>query len=86
MAVKNEDAGRNAGQAAQGLFEGLIEALANKHSQLDINFKNTSVRFPGIQASCELNGLVTVTVHIRELTEEEKQASAGRNVALMATK
>lgn len=86
MAAKNEGAPRNAVDSAQGIFQGLIDALANKHSQLDINFKNTSVRIPGLQASCELNGLVTLTVHIRELTEEEKEASAGRNVALMATK
>ncbi len=70
----------------KGLVEGLIEALADKHSQLDINFQKTSLRIPGTQATCELNGLITLTVHLRDLTDEEKKASASRNVALMATR
>ncbi len=67
----------------KGFLEGLIEALANKHSQIDINFQKTAVRLPGLQQSVELNGLVTVSLHMRELTPEEKQASAQRNVAMM---
>lgn len=84
--MKEEEAGNNSAGVGKGLFEGLIEALADKHSQLDINFQRTTIRIPGIQAGCELNGLVTLTVHLRELTEEEKQASAAKNVALMGTK
>jgi hypothetical protein len=61
----------------------IIEALEGKHSQLDINFQKTSVRIPGIQQSVELNGLLTVSIHMRDLTEEEKRASAQRNVTLM---
>jgi hypothetical protein len=67
----------------KGLFQGLIEALADKHSQLDLNFQNVSVRIPGMQQmGVELNGTVTLSVHMRDLTDEEKQAFAARNVAL----
>lgn len=67
----------------KGMFEGLIEALANKHSQLDLNFQNVSVRLPGIeQIGVELNGTITLAVHMRELTEEEKRALSAKNVAL----
>jgi hypothetical protein len=67
-----------------GLVEGLVEALANKHSQLDINFQKTGVRILGIpQVGVELNGVVTLTVHMRDLTEEEKRASAAKNVTMM---
>ena len=69
----------------RGIFEGVIEALANKHSQLDINFQRTSIKFPGIQQSLELNGTITVSVHMRELTSEEKQALAQKNVALVTS-
>lgn len=69
-----------------GLIAGLVQALADKHSQLDINFQKTGVRVLGLQQlGVELNGVISITVHMRELTEEEKKASASKNVALMAT-
>lgn len=79
----------SAGSNVEGIekiVEGLIDALADKHSQIDINFQNTNIRIPGMQMSIELNGLITLTSHIRALTEEEKQASASKNIALMASK
>lgn len=72
-------------ETAKGFLEGIIEALANKHTQIDINFERTAFRLPGVQQSVEMNGLVTVSLHMRELTEEEKKASAQRNVAMMST-
>ncbi len=84
MSIKKTDDQRSGwGDVERGIFEGVFEALANKHSQLDINFQKTAVRVPGFPASVELNGVVTISVHMRELTEEEKKASAQRNVALM---
>lgn len=86
MSAKKGDQGTSSMvEMEKGLFEGLIDALADKHSQFDLNFQRTSIRFPGMQMSVELNGVITLTVHLRDLTEEEKQASATRNVALMAT-
>jgi hypothetical protein len=79
-------AASNVEEMEKGLVEGIIDALADKHSQLDINFQKTNIRIPGIQASIELNGIITLTAHVRALTEEEKQASAAKNVALMASK
>lgn len=71
----------------KGMFEGLIEALADKHSQLDLNFQNVSVRLPGTQQiGVELNGTITLSVHMRDLTDEEKQALSARNVALTTSK
>jgi|GEM_PF-556844 hypothetical protein len=68
----------------RGLFEGLIEALADKHSQLDINFHHTGIKFPGIQQSLELNGTISISVHMRDLTDEEKRALSQRNVSMLA--
>ncbi len=79
----------SAGSNVEGmerLVEGLIDALADKHSQIDINFQKTNISIPGMQMSIELNGLITLTSHIRDLTEEEKKASASKNIALMASK
>jgi hypothetical protein len=75
---------RGAGEIEKGILEGLFEALADKHSQLDINLQGLNIKLPSTQLSVELNGLVTLTVHMRDLTEDEKKASAARNVTLMS--
>ncbi len=67
-------------------FEGLIESLADKHSQLDINFQKTNIKLPGMEKSFEIEGLVTFSVHVRDLTEEEKKASSKKNVVMMTPK
>ncbi|HJU14616.1 MAG TPA: hypothetical protein VJ792_09200 [Candidatus Nitrosotalea sp.] len=67
-------------------FEGLIESLADKHSQLDINFQKTNIKLPGMEKTIEIDGLVTFSVHVRELTEEEKKASSKKNVVMMTPK
>jgi hypothetical protein len=79
--------GDNIADMEKGLFEGLIEALADKHSQLDLNFQNVSLRLPGIQQlGVELNGKLTLSVHMREMSEDEKEALAAKNVATLAAK
>ncbi len=75
---------KRVGEVEKGLLEGLFEALADKHSQLDISLQGVNIKIPSIQLSVELNGLVTVSVHMRDLTEDEKRASATKNVALMS--
>ncbi len=67
-----------------GLFEGLLEALADKHSQLDINLQGVNIKLPSTRLGVELNGLVTLTAHVRDLTEEEKKTSSAKNIALMS--
>ena len=67
-------------------FEGLMESLADKHSQLDIIFKKTNIRLPGMEKSFEIDGLVTFSVHVRDLTEEEKKSSSKKNLVMMTPK
>jgi hypothetical protein len=77
----------NIAEMEKGLFEGLIEALADKHSQLDLNFQKVSLRLPGMQQiGVELNGTVTLSVHMRELTDQEKEALAAKSVATVASR
>jgi hypothetical protein len=68
----------------RSLVEGIIEALSDKHSQVDISLQGMSVKFPNIGIGVELNGLVTVSAHVRDITEDERKASASKNIALMA--
>ncbi len=56
---------RTVEEVEKGIFEGLFEALADKHSQLDINLQGVNIKLPNTQMSVELNGLLTITVHLR---------------------
>lgn len=75
---------RNAADVEKSLLGGIIEALSDKHSQLDINLQGMSVRFPTIGMSVECSGLITLTAHLRDITEDEKKASASKNIAQMS--
>jgi hypothetical protein len=70
--------------SGNGPYEGLVDAIANKHTELDINLQGVVVKLPHVGVSLELSGLVTVTVHVRTLTEDEKRASANKNVTMMS--
>jgi hypothetical protein len=67
----------------KGLFEGLIEALADKHSQLDIRLNGLTLQIPGIRTGFVLSGTISLSVHMRDLTEEEKQALASHHMNLL---
>jgi hypothetical protein len=67
----------------KGFVAGLFEALANKHSELDLNFQKVTVTLPNVRMSVELNGVVSLSVHMRDLSEEEKKALAAKNVEMM---
>lgn len=74
---------KSASGAESSLLGGIIEALSDKHSQLDINLQGMTVRLPNTGIGVELNGLLTVTCHVRDITEDERKASASRNVSMM---
>lgn len=68
-------------EANPGLIGGMLSALIDRHGQVDIRLQKVNVSMPGSALGLELNGTVTVTVHLRDLTPAEKQAHAESNVA-----
>lgn len=65
----------------KGMIEGAIEALIDKHSQLEVQLDGVRVHLPGTRFGLELNGSMTVSVHMREMTEPERQALAAGHAA-----
>ncbi|MEM0272697.1 MAG: hypothetical protein QW514_09175 [Thermoprotei archaeon] len=63
----------------------MIEALSDKHSQLDVRLQNVVLRMPGSRLGLEINGAISFAVHMRDLSDEEKQAHIARNVAALKT-
>jgi len=74
---------RHAAGAEKSLVADFLEALSDKHSQMDINLQGMSVRFPSTGVSIEFNGLLTITSHVRDMTDDEKKASASKNISMM---
>ena len=81
----SENKERGAGGVERGVIAGLLEALADKHSELNINLQKVTIKLPNMQVGVELDGLITVTVHMRNLTDDEKRASAAKNIGMMST-
>jgi hypothetical protein len=78
------EAMRMGSRLEQGFLEGLIEALQNKQSELAISFQRTSIGIPSLHASVELNGTINVSVHLRDLSDGEKQAFSQRAVSMIS--
>jgi hypothetical protein len=66
---------------SKGLVEGVIDALTDKHSQLDLRLRALTLSLGDSRLSLKLSGDVTVAVHLRDLSEEEKAAHVASTVA-----
>ena len=82
-AVERWEMGDETEGVSKGLMEGVIEALTDKHSQLDLRLKGLTLSLGDSRLAVRLSGDVTVAVHLRDLTEEEKAAHAASNVAAL---
>ena len=66
---------------SKGLVEGVIDALTDKHSQLDLRLRGLTLSLGDSRLSLRVSGDVTVAVHLRDLMEDEKAAHVAANVA-----
>jgi hypothetical protein len=65
------------------LFQDFVQAVADRHGQLDIRLENLSVRLPFLREKVELNGTISVSVHMRDLTDKEKQARVAKELRVL---
>jgi|HubBroStandDraft_4_1064222.scaffolds.fasta_scaffold501455_1 hypothetical protein len=61
-------------------FDGLLDTLVDKHGQIDLRFDSVEIRMKGTPLGLELNGNVAVSIHLRDLSDEEKKAHVGKNI------
>ncbi len=64
---------------AMNPFVEVLEALSNHQGQVDIRLDRFLVKLP-FGGAIELTGALTMSVHLRELTEREQKAHEGRAV------
>ena len=65
------------------MFLDFIEAVANRHGELDLRLDHVTMKLPMIRESIELNGQISISVRLRELTEKERSASAAHEVRIL---
>ncbi|MFZ0698956.1 MAG: hypothetical protein WAN74_02010 [Thermoplasmata archaeon] len=65
----------------RGMVEGLIGAMSDKHAQLDLRLTGLTLNLVGAPVKLEVNGTVSVSVHMRDLTKEESAALAAAHIA-----
>jgi hypothetical protein len=68
-------------EISKGLVEGIIGALTDKHSQLDVRLRGLTLSLGESRLSLRLSGDLSLAVHMRDLTEEEKDAHVASNIA-----
>lgn len=69
------------GEIGKGLMEGLIDALSDKHSQLDIRLEGLTLSMGDSRLALHLSGTVSLAIHLRDLTDAEKDAHAAASIA-----
>ncbi len=72
-------------EVSKGLVEGLMEALSDKHSQMDVRLQGLTLSFGDSRLALRLSGTVSIAMHMRDLTDEEKSAHAAANIARIQT-
>ncbi|MCI4369643.1 MAG: hypothetical protein L3K09_08810 [Thermoplasmata archaeon] len=65
-------------------FDGIIQALIDRQSQLDVRMEHVSLKVPFLSDKFELNGTISLSIHMRGLTEKEKQAHVSKNLKALA--
>ncbi len=68
----------------QNPFLGLMEALSNRHGEMNVRLDHVTLRLPLVPQPIEVNGTLTVSLHLRDLSEKEKAAHAAREVRVLA--
>jgi hypothetical protein len=71
----------NSTEMGKGLMEGIIEALSDQHSQVDLRFEGLTLSLGDSRLAVRLSGTVTLAMHMRELTDGEKSAHVAANIA-----
>jgi hypothetical protein len=64
-------------------FFGLVEALANRHGEVNVRLEHLTLRLPLMPEPVELNGSVSISMHLRELTEKERSARVAKEIRIL---
>jgi hypothetical protein len=67
-------------------MDGFFEAMTDKLGEVDVRFENVELRWKGTPLGLELNGGLSMSIHFRDLSEDEKRAHIRVNLGRMRSK
>jgi hypothetical protein len=70
-------------RASANPFQDWMTAMANQRGELDLRLEGVTLKLPFLSDPVELNGSVTVSFHVRELSEKEREARVAKEVRLL---
>ena len=70
-------------QSGSNFLLDMVEALSDRQGELDIRLEHLALRLPMMPESLELNGQITVSLHLRDLSDKEKAARAAKEIRLL---
>lgn len=70
--------------SAANPFVEMVQALSNRQGQVDIRLDRFAVKLP-FGGQIELSGVLSVSVHLRELSEPERKAHESRQVRALSS-
>jgi hypothetical protein len=65
-------------------FLDLMEALSDHHGQVDIRLDRMTLKLPFVRETVEVNGTLSISVHLRELSEKERSAHVNRQLRALS--
>ncbi len=61
-------------------FADLLDAVRDRHGQIELELDRVSLKLPLLPDPVEVSGTVIVSMHVRDLSEKEKNAHVARRV------
>jgi len=68
---------------SSNLFLDMVEALSDRQGEVELRLQHLALKVPLMPEAIELNGTVTLSVHLRELSDKEKAAHAAKEIRLL---
>jgi hypothetical protein len=66
-------------------FHDFVQAIADRHGEVDIRLDHVQFRLPLVREAFEVNGTISVSVSVRQLTDKEKQARVARELRVLSS-
>lgn len=67
-------------------MDSFFEALTDKHGEVNVRFDRVELRWKGTPLGFELNGALSMAMHFRDLSDDEKQAHIRENLGRIRAK
>jgi hypothetical protein len=65
---------------ATNLFQDWVDAMSNQYGEVDVRLESITFKLPFIPEPVEVNGTVSLSFHLRELSGKEKDARVAKHL------